>query len=212
MVRFGSVGLVAQPNLVLSFFGIYNVENSVFSKSPQKWSIIQQKNRGFSEPPLVAYTRPKNIRDLLIRAKLPSKTRQRRKLPGMKRCKENCSICPYVNSCKSVKSTYTDNIVPLNKEFDCLTQNLVYLVHCKKCNDQYVGETKTPSEKDSANTLDMWTAKTLDKPLEDISIFQDIKSLTCQLQYLKSYIQMILLTEKGGSHTILNFSTLNIEE
>ena len=61
----------------------------------------------FPEPPLVTYTRPKNIRDLLIRAKLPSKTRQRRKIPGMKRCKENCSICPYVNSCKSVKSTYT---------------------------------------------------------------------------------------------------------
>ena len=65
----------------------------------------------------------------------------------MKRCKENCSICPYVNSCKSVKSTYTDNIVPLNKEFDCLTQNLVYLVHCKKCNDQYVGETKNTLRK-----------------------------------------------------------------
>ena len=101
----------------------------------------------FPEPPLAAYTRPKNIRDLLIRAKLPSKTRQRRKIPGMKRCKNNCNICPYVNVCKSVKSTYTDKTVPLNKEYDCQTQNLVYLVHCKKCNDQYVGETKNTLKK-----------------------------------------------------------------
>ena len=65
----------------------------------------------------------------------------------MKRCKNNCNICPYVNVCKSVKSTYTDKTVPLNKEYDCQTQNLVYLVHCKKCNDQYVGETKNTLKK-----------------------------------------------------------------
>ena len=86
----------------------------------------------FPEPPLVAYTRPKNIRDFLIRARLPSKTRQRRKITGMKRCKENCIICPYVNSCKSVKSTHTVTVAPLTKEYDCQTQNLIYLVHCKK--------------------------------------------------------------------------------
>ena len=101
----------------------------------------------FPEPPLVAYTRPKNIRDFLIRDRLPTKTRQRRKITGMKRYKENCIIYPYVNSCKSVKSTHTVTVAPLTKEYDCQTQNLIYLVHCKKCNDQYVGETKNTLKK-----------------------------------------------------------------
>ena len=100
----------------------------------------------FPEPPLVAYTRPKNIRDKLIRAKLPPKTRPRRIIPGMSRCKKNCKICPYVNSCKIVKSTYTTKVVPLAREYHCQTKNLVYLVHCKKCNDQYVGETEKTLE------------------------------------------------------------------
>ena len=100
----------------------------------------------FPNPPLVAYTRPKNIRDKLIRAKLPPKTRPKRKIPGMRKCNKNCKICPYVNSCKLVKSTYTSKVVHLAREYHCQTKNLVYLVHCTKCNDQYIGETKKTLE------------------------------------------------------------------
>ena len=32
------------------------------------------------------------------------------------------------------------------REYHCQTKNLVYLVHCKKCNDQYVGETEKTLE------------------------------------------------------------------
>ena len=95
----------------------------------------------FPDPPLVAYTRPSNIRDKLIRAKLPSKTRPKRRIPGMKRCNKNCIICPYVNQCKVVKATYSDKVVQISREYNCQTANLVYLVHCLKCKNQYVGET-----------------------------------------------------------------------
>ena len=93
------------------------------------------------DPPLVAYTRPINIRDKLIRAKLPSKTRPKRRIPGMKRCNKNWKICPYVNQCKVVKATYSDKVVQISREYNCQTANLVYLVHCLKCKNQYVGET-----------------------------------------------------------------------
>ena len=96
----------------------------------------------FPEPPLIAYTRPKNIRDRLIKAKIPSGARPKRKIPGMHKCKQNCNICPYVNTCKLVKSTYTDKVVHLSREYNCQSKNLVYLVQCLKCKDQYIGETK----------------------------------------------------------------------
>ena len=101
----------------------------------------------FPDPPLIAYTRPKNIRDRLIKAKIPPNARPKRVIPGMHRCKDNCKICPYVNTCKVVKATHTDKIVPLSKEYNCKTKNIVYLVQCLKCKDQYIGESKATLEK-----------------------------------------------------------------
>ena len=97
----------------------------------------------YPEPPLVAHSRPQNIRDKLIRAKLPSKARKKRVIPGMHKCKkQNCKICPWVVTNKVAKATHTDKVVHLSKEYNCQTSNLVYLVQCKKCKDQYIGETK----------------------------------------------------------------------
>ena len=59
----------------------------------------------FPQPPLVAYKRPANIRDKLIRAKVPdpAPSRPKRVLNGMKKCL-NCPICPFVKTGQIVKS------------------------------------------------------------------------------------------------------------
>ena len=96
----------------------------------------------FPVPPLVAYRRPSNIREKLIRSKVPPKRlqRQRRKQPGCKKC-NNCNICPYVQSCKSLKSTATNIHADIEQEVDCQTKNIIYCITCKKCKMQYIGET-----------------------------------------------------------------------
>ena len=101
----------------------------------------------FPEPPLIAYTRPKNIRDRLIKAKIPKILRPRRFIPGMHRCKNNCKICPYVNTCKVIKATHTDKVVHLSREYNCQTKNIIYIVQCLKCKDQYIGESQFTLEK-----------------------------------------------------------------
>ena len=101
----------------------------------------------FPEPPLIAYTRPQTIRDKLIRAKVPpAKSKPRRVIPGMHKCGKNCEICPYVKTQKLVKATYTNEVVHLPKHYDCKTKNIVYIVQCIKCNDQYIGQTKKTLE------------------------------------------------------------------
>ena len=50
-------------------------------------------------------------------------------------------ICPYVQTGKSIKATFTKEVVTLSKSFDCKTTNIVYIVGCKKCNNQYIGQT-----------------------------------------------------------------------
>ena len=65
----------------------------------------------------------------------------------MHKCRKNCKICPYVKPQKILKSTYTNTTIPITKHFDCQTSNLVYLIECTKCHDQYIGQTQHTLEK-----------------------------------------------------------------
>ena len=96
----------------------------------------------FKEPPIVAHKRVKNIREYLIRAKIPGKcVRNKRNLPGMKKCLK-CSICPYIKETKEIK--HADVNWKINKTLNCDNSNIVYMISCKKenCNDVYIGETE----------------------------------------------------------------------
>ena len=101
----------------------------------------------YPEVPMVAYRRPKNIREYLIRAKLPPKNRSHpsRQLKGMKKCKNTCLICPYILEGKDVKqNSFRWNIIT---SVNCQTYNSVYMLICTKdrCRGKeqyYIGETE----------------------------------------------------------------------
>ena len=96
----------------------------------------------FPDPPLVAYRKPKTIRNYLIRAKIPKITgRPKRQIFSMKKCL-NCPICPFVVEGRIVKSTATDAVVELNAAVTCQTRNIIYCITCTKCNEQYIGQSE----------------------------------------------------------------------
>ena len=59
----------------------------------------------FKRPPLIAFKRQKNLRQHLIKAKVPDsqKAYPKRSLRGMAKCGQNCTSCPYVQEGKVVK-------------------------------------------------------------------------------------------------------------
>ena len=68
----------------------------------------------FPLPPLIAYRRQKNVREFVIRAKVPPPaTREKRVLPGMKRCGK-CVNCPYVQTGRTVSATRTEGKVQVS--------------------------------------------------------------------------------------------------
>ena len=70
---------------------------SMTGQDPYLWDV-------FPEPPMVAYKRQRNIRDKIIRAKIPAKfNRTHRTIPDMKKC-GNCVVCLYVTEGIQVKS------------------------------------------------------------------------------------------------------------
>ena len=98
----------------------------------------------FPEPPLVAFKRTKNLKDYLIRAKVPPnlKNRPQRKIPGMSKCRNQCHLCPYVKETKYIEER---NIKwKINKSVNCETTNVVYLIQCERCKVKYIGETERP--------------------------------------------------------------------
>ena len=59
----------------------------------------------------------------------------------MKKCNK-CSVCPFIQEGKIVKATSTNFKVDINSSVDCSTTNVIYLLGCDKCPQQYIGETE----------------------------------------------------------------------
>ena len=59
----------------------------------------------------------------------------------MKKC-QNCVICPFVKEGKTVASTSNNCKVDINSSVTCASSNIIYLLGCKRCPQQYIGETE----------------------------------------------------------------------
>ena len=66
-------------------------------------------------------------------------------------CRSNCKACPQIIASSTFYSTVTGrNYSVINhsdEQINCKIQNFVYLITCKSCNCQYVGETCIPLNK-----------------------------------------------------------------
>ncbi|XP_019614385.1 PREDICTED: uncharacterized protein LOC109462296 [Branchiostoma belcheri] len=113
------------------------------------WNLVQLSSRTrdiFQDPPLVAYRRNKNIKDMLVRARIPKENRNllEKFVPsGSFPCGKNgCTNCAYVKKANNFKSHRTGKCYAIRTHINCQSKNIVYLIQCKKYGVQYVGETK----------------------------------------------------------------------
>ena len=112
----------------------------------------------FPQPPMVCFTRGRNLREELCQAKLPPARQPRFVEEGFKRCgRGNCRLCPYTNLrlgevVKSVTISNTGEELPIRGNITCTTSNIIYLGTCSKgdrtCTNrpQYCGETGQTAE------------------------------------------------------------------
>ena len=100
----------------------------------------QRLRNSIPEPPIVAHQRPRNLRDLLVRAELKPTWIE---YSGSSAClKSRCKTCQHIRSDTTFKSTVTGQTFLVRASATCKTENLIYLIECKLCKKQYVGETE----------------------------------------------------------------------
>ena len=100
----------------------------------------------YSYLPLIAYRRCKNINDILVRVQLinSTDTSNSRPTPGSFRCNNrNCTTCPYIEHGRNQYTFHsTGETHHIKSHITCETFNVIYLIQCRLCNLQYIGETK----------------------------------------------------------------------
>ena len=120
------------------------------------WHILQTSKDiapSFTNPPVVAYRRNKNLRDLLGQVHC---SRDKKILPGKKShtskgCKACLSstknkCCKIIVSTKTFKSDTTNEELEILHNLNCKSRNTIYLGHCILCEkNQYIGKSEPPA-------------------------------------------------------------------
>ena len=53
-----------------------------------------------------------------------------------------CTVCPYVKEVKEIKINNRKGPWKINKNVNCETRNIIYMIECLKCKERYIGESK----------------------------------------------------------------------
>ena len=123
---------------------------SVTKTVKKHWNVmVNQSNRlkrCFEMPSMVAYKRPQNLRDILIRAKtnIPAQIRSsNRSHNGFTHCGRMCYACIQCDRATHHKCNRTGTIWEISNPINCLTTNVIYKLSCRKCGwFVYIGETE----------------------------------------------------------------------
>ena len=120
----------------------YNQNNKVLTSKHPILHACSKLKEVLPDPPLVAYQRPKNLRDLLIKVNVASTTKEP---PGSYRCgSSRCKTCPALVTTKEFVSHITGEKHLLKNKVTCKSSNVIYMIQCALCGQQYVVRTGQP--------------------------------------------------------------------
>ena len=87
---------------------------------------------------MISFRSARKLNNYLVRAKAYPIERTVGSFKFNKKC---CEICKNVNITDSFTSSVTQNTYKINHKFNCDDKCFIYLLACKQCLKQYVGET-----------------------------------------------------------------------
>ena len=93
----------------------------------------------FTKPPLIAFQRSKNLRDMLVRSKLRPQANQST-VQGCRPCGDKkCKTCPFINTATTIAGP--TGRFTVKSSLCCKSSDIVYVLTCTLCSQLYIGET-----------------------------------------------------------------------
>ena len=94
-----------------------------------------------------AYRRPRNLRDLIVRAKVPPLTDETSspiQYGNFRHGINRCVVCKdHMKERDTFISHSNNNSHQIRGNISCYTSNVIYLISCRVCGIQYAGKTRT---------------------------------------------------------------------
>ena len=108
-------------------------------------SEASERTKELFDLPIVAYKRPKNLRDLLVHTRPPRPARDKNTTVsnGTRQCgSAQCKTCNMVKDIQEIQfADQPERREVIRGKFTCASTNVVYLLTCTACQAAYVGET-----------------------------------------------------------------------
>ena len=128
--------------------------NEVGTELAQRWRQSIEKDLTFKNHRLItAYKTARNLRKNLVRSLLAAPTRDEGLLDaqrgpsssGTTQCSNpRCRVCSYIKPGDFIRSHINCKSFNTIGSINCKTSFIIYLITCKFCGQQYVGETSRP--------------------------------------------------------------------
>ena len=94
----------------------------------------------FKEPPVLAFRKPKSLKDILVRADISPRSAYNGQC---QKCdSRRCMTCTNIQCTQKFSRTHTGEEFITYCNANCKTENIIYLLECAICGLQYIGETK----------------------------------------------------------------------
>lgn len=129
----------SQTNLILTYSASAPNVNGILKKHYNILLQSEKTKRVFPEPPRTVYRRARNIKDIVTSSKINNS-----KSTGCGPCdKPRCKLCPMMQKTETVRSTGSNFSFRIQGNYNCDSENVVYILECTLCHAQYIGQTGT---------------------------------------------------------------------
>ena len=123
---------------VVTYHPLLSKLSSIIHRNLYLLYMNQEVKNVFTPGPIVSYRSARKISSYLVRAKLYPLERK----VGSEKCgKSRCEVCLNIHETDTFASTITCASFKINHKLNCDDNCLIYLLKCKCCGKQYIGET-----------------------------------------------------------------------
>ena len=111
---------------------------------PLSFNPLPTAKKAFLNPTVIAHKCNASLRVLLVHSTLPHENSSGQLPAGIKKCNHpRCLTCSFLREGQTNYTFFTTKEArKITDSISCHSKNLIYLIECKRCHLQYIGETK----------------------------------------------------------------------